>query len=801
MLHRPGSAGLVIATWLAWATAAAAPAIEEVIVTATRMEESIYRVPLSVTAFSQDQLDDQRVVQLDDLFRLTPGVQFQTQADQTTEVSIRGIASDIGSGTTGIYIDDTPIQIRSTGLSFTTTNAYPELFDLERLEVLRGPQGTLFGAGSVGGSVRFITPKPNLREQEWYGRAGFGFTESGDPTFEVGLATGGPISEGTLGYRVSAYYRRDGGYVDRAHHNDLANAQVVHGSGADQVVTAGGDENANWRDNTSLRLAVTYAPTEALQITPTIYYQDIESNGTSAYWDYFSDPGNETFISGDGVSSPTYDEWLLPSLAINYDFESVSVISNTSYFDRENKNFYDCTYCLIQLTAAGPQPLSPTLFLPEYPEFAQQSYDLNEQSVVTQELRVQSRDPNAQFKWVIGAFYQDADTKAQDFVPIDAASFDRMSQALGFASYLDLFFGVPLIDGQTSYQTLDDITEKQLAGFTEVTYELFEGLKLTAGVRVTQYEVDATAMQGGPYAGTTELVGFTGKQKETATTPKFSIGWQANDDNLVYTTAAQGFRIGGVNQPLPPVCAAALEDAGLTSPPTEYESDEAWSYEVGSKNRFLDGRLSITTALFYIDWKDIPASTYLGLGCNRSVVLNAASATSKGGDLQAQMAITDQFTLTAAVGYTDAYYDDVLYGSPDPVTQERPIIINSGNSLYGVVPWTVALAADYRTNFFGQDGFVRLEYQYSSDQEDPTAEQDPSTTSFVPISVPIPSIDLLDVQIGVTFGNSEAFLFVDNVLDEHTSIQTFTGAGFAGYTQSNTVRPRTIGVAFYYRTE
>src|SRR6185437_5647101 len=222
-----GRVALAVAVALSAAAAAqaqtstpqASDSLEEIVVTATRRAESIQDVPVSVTAFSQAQMDVQGVRAVDDIARLAPGIHFQRGggfgSDLNSSISIRGVASSAGQSTTGIYIDDTPIQVGATVPSGNfSVDAYPKLFDLERVEVLRGPQGTLFGSGSEGGTIRFITPQPSLTKSSLYVRSELSQTEYGDPSYEVGVAGGAPIIEDQLGFRGSIWTRRDGGYVD-----------------------------------------------------------------------------------------------------------------------------------------------------------------------------------------------------------------------------------------------------------------------------------------------------------------------------------------------------------------------------------------------------------------------------------------------------------------------------------------------------------------------------------------------------------------------------------------------------------
>src|SRR5258708_16258887 len=190
---------------------AAAGALEEIVVTATRREESISKVPISVTAFSQDMIDQKGIKDFNDVARFTPRVSIDTSG--TNAISIRGISSSCRAGTTGIYIDETPIQMRALG--FNPDDTLPKTFDLDRVEVLRGPQGTLFGAGSEGGTVRYIMNQPSVTKDSTYARSEVSFTRHGDPSYEAGIAHGGPIINDVLGYRASVWYRYDGGWIAR----------------------------------------------------------------------------------------------------------------------------------------------------------------------------------------------------------------------------------------------------------------------------------------------------------------------------------------------------------------------------------------------------------------------------------------------------------------------------------------------------------------------------------------------------------------------------------------------------------
>src|SRR5450432_2365321 len=246
--RRPGAAaGLAIAASIAtgtWTGAAEKPddslsagsgGLEEIVVTATRREESISKVPISITALSQSDLDMKGIRDFSEMVRFTPGVAIDTSG--TNAISIRGISSSGGAGTTGIYIDDTPIQMRALG--FNPDDTLPKTFDLDRVEVLRGPQGTLFGAGSEGGTVRYIMTQPSVSKESTYVRSEVSMTRGGEPSYEAGIAHGGPIIDGVFGYRASVWYRYDGGWIDRI---DPTTLQTV-------------DKNSNHANTVAARLA------------------------------------------------------------------------------------------------------------------------------------------------------------------------------------------------------------------------------------------------------------------------------------------------------------------------------------------------------------------------------------------------------------------------------------------------------------------------------------------------------------------------------------------------------------------
>ena len=331
-------------------TAAVQPAVlEEVVVTATRHEENLRKVAISVTALTQEALDLRGIKDIQDVARFTPGIEVDNSG--TNNISIRGIASSGGAGTTGIYIDDTPIQMRA--LALNPDEALPKSFDLDRVEVLRGPQGTLFGAGSEGGTVRYITTQPSLTRTSVYSRSEVSTTQGGDPSYESGVAVGGPLIDGTLGARATVWYRHDGGWIDLVDPTTLATT----------------DRNANYDNTLLIRVAALWAASDNWAVTPGIYYQDRYRNNFESYWPILSNPGSDHYVSADPTKRTFPDTFYLPSLKVEGDFGAFRLISNTSYYHRKDTSGYEGTeYNLGFYQAQGAFPVFPqNAYIVPYP--------------------------------------------------------------------------------------------------------------------------------------------------------------------------------------------------------------------------------------------------------------------------------------------------------------------------------------------------------------------------------------------------------------------------------------------------
>src|SRR3984957_3768656 len=800
--------------------AATAGGLEEIVVTATRREESISRVPISITAINQDAIDQKGIKDFSDIVRFTPGVSFDSS--QTNQISIRGISSSGGSGTTGIYIDDTPIQVRNLG--FNSDDTLVKLFDLDRVEVLRGPQGTLFGAGSEGGTVRYITVQPSLTQTSVYAKAETSYTEGGTLSYESGVAASLPVIDGVFGVRVSAWYRRDGGWIDRIDPTTLA---VV-------------DKNANEDGTAVLRIAGLWQPNDAVRVTPSILYQNSQRNDVTIYWPEYSDPSKDRYVSANPTARPEPDVFYLPSLNVQADMGPVRLISTTSYFHRDEISGYDGTLYNLGYYQSQIPPYGNAAGLAAFPlldgsgvhlpagltDYRAPASVTNTQRNLTQEFRLQSTDPAARVGWTAGVFYSlDRQYSLEEIHdPMGDAFFNQL-----FGYPIADFFGTPLNPDGSSVLPMGDSYfnqlvsyARQIAGFGEVNFNLTDTLKLTAGVRVSRDKFTIESLSGGPQNSGTRA--GTQSSSETPVTPKAGIQWQADPNDMYYFTYAKGFRPGGGNPAIPydptfqNLTLGCTQDfLNLDLPkgaPATYKSDSVQSFEVGSKNNF-ENRVRLASSIYYIKWNNIQENVVPPI-CQIQFTENLGDAVSKGIDLQADFQVTDAFSIESSFGYTDARYTTNTYLGP--VHTGLPVV-TAGDAIagpngigtgYSIPPYSVSLGLEYKFKAFAHESYVRGDWEYLAGDKWLHAAQDPNTSSYDPTGLPTARESFASLRAGTKLGDLGVSLFVDNLTDSHTILnynhQTNSYGGADGSTllaspayRYVSYRPRTFGITLVFR--
>ncbi len=728
----------------------------EIVVTATRRAESLSKVPLSITALSQATLDQRGIKDIDGLVRQTPGIQFDPNGfGNQSNIAIRGVSSTVGAATTGVYIDDTPIQSRVVG--YSTTNVFPAVFDLARVEVLRGPQGTLFGAGSEGGTVRFITTQPSLDAVHIYARGEASATQSGGVSAEFGVSISGPLIPGKLGFAASLWERRDGGWVDRQNANPLLSGQPV-------------DRNVNFSDTQVGRVALRWAPIEGLTITPSLFYQRKAVNDSSNSWESLSKPGQGAFLSGQPNASPDHDRFLLPAINLAWDFGGVQLIDTASYYVRDQS-------AEIDYSTLWPAVFDGTPWVtPGYNALAHMA---NAQRTFTQEMRLQSTDRNARLSWVVGAFY--------------AKSVQHFSENVIDPNFADLFggtppeliFGAPLVNGVSSLVGHGRGADEQIAGFGEATFAITPALKATAGLRVARTRFSGESLFEGPVSGFQLQPSQT--VSETPVTPKFALNWQTTPSLLLYATAAKGYRIGGTNAPVPlAVCGHDLAGFGYADVPQTYKSDSLWSYEAGAKGR-IGRALTVSASAFRVDWTNIQQNVYLQ-HCGAQFTDNLGKARSEGFDLQATLHPAQGLSIDGTLSYTDAHFTRSIAGGA---------LATAGDHLE-THPWTATLGGDYEHRVGTGSVYLRGDYQYKSAGLTTTVT-DPLTNSYDPGALRTQALHFASLRLGWRQGVADLSAFVENLGNAHPVLSRSINVSGVGTYQDITLRPRTFGLTLLLR--
>jgi outer membrane receptor protein involved in Fe transport len=749
--------------------------LPDIVVTAQRHESLLKDTPVSVEAFTADRLDSQGIRGVDDLTRLTPGVTFQRNGvtatgnynDENSDIAIRGIDSSAGASTTGIYIDDTPIQTRH--LSFGTLNAFPALFDLDRVEILRGPQGTLFGSGAEGGAVRFLQPEPSLTTKSEYFRTELATTKNGAISYEAGAAVGLPLVTDKIGLRVSASYREDGGYVNRVGVIDTnpANFQLSNLQTTGTVAS-----NVNSQETTTFRAALKIAVTGDTTITPSVYYQRLRLNDTGAFWENLSNLDSGTFVSGNARPNTSVDPFSLWAVKVESNLGWAELTSNTSYFTRNQSSVSDYTQFMGTLLL-----LDPTVTASggtSTATFTDVQYNVVEES------KLQSNDANARLNWVAGLFlsHQHENTTEDILAPASETS------------YLS---GVPMPAGNVDHQDPYSAIDKQYAIFGQADYKLTDTVKLTLGLRIASMNTAGQEYEAGSFIGAAP-VAAAGSFTEHPVTPKFGVSWQPDANDLFYATAAKGYRPGGINSGLGQLCAANLTFLGLNSAPATYKSDSLWSYEVGAKNTLWDHRLQIDSSAYFIDWKDIQQNVYLG-GCGLQFAANLGKATSKGLDISVNVKATANLLISAEAGYTDARYTRTVYAG---VAGIGAPIVNQGD-LLAPTPWNLNLSGEY--HFPGFDvvsPYLRADYQFTAGQRGTLPSQDVSAGGDAAIPN-APATRNLSMRAGARWDAWDISGYVNNLLGAQPLLVRSHDVFASPLFFDRTWRPRTIGVTGTYR--
>jgi iron complex outermembrane recepter protein len=724
-----------------------------IIVTAQKRQELLLKVPLSITAIGARTLEEKGVRSLEELSRSVPGLAIRSGGENAPTIfSIRGVGPEFNTAATvAVYVDDTPITVG-------TNSPDLKIFDVDRIEVLRGPQGTLFGSSAMGGAIRYVSPTPPYSIANGRARVEGSKTAHGDGNYEAQGALGVPLS-GSLGVRASAFYRRDSGFIDVV---DEATGEVVR-------------NNVNSADSYGGRMALGARLSSTANAVLSLIYQDTRRHDLDFSHNVRESGGVITPLKPlqktERVRPSTRDRFLMPNLLINVDVGSARITSSSSYQHERSDLTNDASYFIEGLFGLPPDlgdqivdPVPRTRYFKAY----------------VQELRIASTD-TGRFQWLGGIYYRNS----------------KFTSHQVFGSNIEELFGLPadlFLPGGAIEQFDESSRVTEVAGFGEASLKL-HALKLTAGTRYSQltrtvHQAELFAPLLGPNAPP-----VVEKSRDRPFTPKVSASYDLGSDSMVYVMAAKGFREGGPNPPLfmSADCQAALAALGLKSAPTSYKSDSLWSYEVGAKGRLAHRAITFQGSLYQIDWKDIQQSLALGQQCGNSPVANFGSARIQGTDLNVDLLVAPGFTIDAIMNY---YFKaeltkDRITGT-DPVTGQPIIGARAGTPLSYVPKFTATAAARYQWRVGANTrAFVRGEIQHVA-----AANRYVATTGANP-DLRAPSYNVVAGRAGLLFNGYEVDVFGDNLLDARPYIAV--GGGFApggaeGVART-TIRPRTIGVS------
>ena len=711
------------------ADAASAPgdeALQEIVVTATRRSEDLQNIGLSITALTTEQLESKGVEQFFDYGNSIPNLSFAIDAADGSlaarGIALRGIQ---GSNTTGFYIDDIPVL----------ETLDPHIVDVARIEVLRGPQGTLYGAESMGGTVRIITAQPTATAFSGQVHVGTSDTDHGSLNEIAEGDVNLPLADNILAVRASGFYQFDSGYFDKGLGPESAPpTSVLHDIGSMEYY--GGQVALKWE------------PMEGLAITPRVMYQETVEDGVPyALGNADNLLQRQVFDVREGGT----DKWWLDSLAINYTAPFGTFVSSTAYFDRktfETEDDTDFTVYAFGLASPLASPITREIDLRRF----------------VQELRFASTF-SGPFQTIFGGFYSDS-TRPRDY----EWNTPGFGAATGSPSNLILSF-------------IDSRKATEEAVFGDVSYDILSNLKATAGVR--WYRDIATFHQftNGAFYGFTPSTYLAPSTTESGFTPRYLLEYKVTPDLLVYASAAKGFREGGNNIALPlgppPIgCSQDLANDNLTpAQVATFKSDELWSYELGFKSSFAERRFTLNGAGFLIDWSNIQQQISLPL-CGYGITGNSGAARSTGFELEFSGRPIPELTLGLGVGYTDARITQQGAGSPQTV----------GSPVYNVPEITVASNVEYERHLTASwTGFTRLDYSHVGGSYSVNTQVTPLYR---------PAYNIGDVRLGGRNERYEVALFVKNLTNEHANLAdaVMIGAEIPGQPHFVINQPLTAGV-------
>jgi outer membrane receptor protein involved in Fe transport len=733
------------------ATASGAVELEEVIVSATKRLENVQDIPMSIAVIGNQEIERRGLIGMQDYLRSIPGVSQIDQGPLSNAIVIRGISTSPQSenyyaGTTvASYFDETPIT-GAAGQGAGGIDVRP--VDIERIELLRGPQGTAYGSASLGGTLRIIPAKPKLDAFGAKVAASYSGTSGGgsDNSMFQGVFNM-PLVQDKLAVRAVGYRYDESGFYRNVAGNDAAMLAIYNAFNLGNPVSNFVRDDIGHMLSTGARLAAAWKPTEDVDLTFTYLTQKIEQDGapeanTGKYEQVRAPIAAQARVRGELEETSDTDIDLVNAV-LNYRLGWATWTSAVSRVESGSKVTRDFSASLgIPASSTGPS---------EFKSF-------------TVETRLSS-ELAGRFQFLAGLFYEKVE---EDFLQtIDWPGLPATSPVGTNPMYV--------------LESARDLDQRALFG--EVSYDLTETLTATVGGRVFKYEKDENSVQEGGFIsvplGTGAREALSSSQNDS--TFKAHLQYEPTDSSMLYASWAQGFRLG---RPTPGLSVCDRDGDGLVDGTNivadatrQVDSDSLDNYELGGKFSLFERRMTLDTAVYHIRWKDIPLTTALA-GCRFGYTANAGGATSDGVELQASVHVTQALRIDLGGGYTKARLSD-----------DAPGLGSDGDRLPGSPKINGNLSAQYdfdtgRRTYFVRGDAVYVGKFYGDLQESPERQ----AGNYV----------RLDARAGVGIGSLTAEVFVRNLTNEDA--YTWRGLGtsvtstFYGYR----LQPRTVGVQLGY---
>jgi iron complex outermembrane receptor protein len=636
--------------------ASSSDSLDEIVVTAQRRAERLQDVPAAITALGGDTLNQMRLQGNADLAAYVPSLSFDVLGPGETTLAIRGLGTAYGlEPAVSQYLNETPLDIRTDGYA-----GAPDIdfFDVDRVEVLRGPQGTLYGSSSMGGAIRILTAQPDPSAFAVNAETGGSSTDGGGAGYLAKSAVNLPLSPAAA-VRVVGAFEHVPGYINQAAPGDFSVAQP------DLPVTA---RRINDVDLKSGRIIVLWKATDALTIKPTFMISEVDASNNSQYFSNLP-----KFTVATIYPTPQQSRLEVGNLQVDYNFGVATLMSSTSVLSRDVQTQSDFTLYWANL--------APVFGVPYPPNYPTTDFDTSHNDGFIQEFRLTS-PTDQRLRWVGGAYFSHYRQHSTE-----STNSTAFADAIGQTT------------GPNLYSFDQQVIDQQTAIFADLTYKIVHNLEITAGERYYELRDSLQNTQSGVLAAPSQPLVHA---KASGSSPRVVLTYHPVGDATIYATAARGYRPGGPNVGLPTGIGCTLTNA--YSP--LYQPDTVWNYELGAKTEFLDRRLSIDVAAYKIDWKNVQQAV-TDPGCGYLFVANVGTAQSKGVEAEINFKPFESLLLSASGSYDHAEFTSIDVAFQGAGTAQP------GEAIPGVPYQKFNIGAQYTRALFADfTGYMHLDWSH-----------------------------------------------------------------------------------------